>query len=334
MDEDIKEKREQHIYSKILQANGTNAVAHSSHKKFTINRMSEVAIMRKDGVLITIENYQDSKLNVLTSRVLDILIMKLTSQIPYGKCISVEKLLHCRNVELSVREFMEVSGLKDRKEATKQLNEAVSSIFNIALEYEDDRNYVPVGKIKPVREKFLWKTRILESIGTKTGKLPVKNGRVIVEFTLKLAEYLSQKYIMPYPQNLLTINTRKNPHSYYLGRMIAEHYNMNKRKSNSNRVSVKTLMKACPDLPTYEEIMSEARQVSKRIVEPFERDLNALRDRYAVLSDWRYNSSSDDHKGKGEKQRWNYRNWEEQIVEFHLADYPERKKVKKDKKVA
>lgn len=328
MDEDIKEKKE-HAYSKILQAKGTNAVAHSSHKRFTIDMLGDVAFMKKDGVLITIKNYQESKLNVLTNRVLDILIMKLTKQITYDKCISVEKLLHSRMVELSVREFMCICSLKDRKEATKQLNEAVNSIYNISLEYEDDRN-----KSKRVRERFLWKTRILESIGTETGHLPVKNGRVIVKFTLNLAEYLSQKYIMPYPEKLLTINVRQNPLSYYLGRVIAEHHNMNRSKRNGNRISVRTLIKACPDLPTYEEIMSDSRQVSKRIIKPLERDLNALRDKYAVLSDWRYCNSIDEQKSDGEKQRWNYNEWEEQIIEFHLADYPNVKSLKKDINIA
>ena len=328
MDEDIKEKKE-HTYSKILQAKGTNVVAHSSYKRFTINQLSGVAFMKKDGVLITLKNYQDNKFNVLTSRVLDILIMKLTKQIPYDKCIPIEKLFNCRTVELSVKEFMEASGLKDRKEATKQLNEAVNSIFNIYLEYEDDRN-----KSKRVRERILWKTHILESIGTESGHLPVENGRVIVKFTLPLAEYLSQKYIMPYPEKLLTINVRQNPLSYYLGRVLAEHRNMNRTKRNRNKISVRTLIKACPDLPTYEEIKSVSRQVSKRIIKPFERDLNALRDKYDVLSDWRYCNSIDEQKSDGEKHRWNYNEWEEQIIEFHLADYPNVKSLKKDINIA
>ncbi len=328
MDEDIKENKE-HAYSNILQGKGTNAVAHSSHKRITTDKLSDKVFMKKDGVLITLKNYQESKLNVLTTRVLDILIMKLTNQITYDKCISVEKLLHCRLVELSVREFMDKCGLKDRKEATKQLNEAINSIFNIYLEYEDDRNYVPSGKTEPVRKKFSWKTHILESIGTESGHLPVNNGKVIVEFTLTIAVYLSQKYIMPFPNNLFTINIRQNPLSYYLGRVLAEHHNMNRSKVNSNRISVRTLMKACPDLPTYEEIFSDSRQVSKRIIKPLERDLNALRDKYAVLSDWRYCNSIDDQKENDKKQKLNYHEWEKQIVEFHLPDYPKSKSLKK-----
>lgn len=323
MDEDIKEKKE-HAYSKILQAKGTNAVAHSSYKRFTIDKMSDVAILKNKGVLITMENYQNSKLNILTLRVLDILIMKLTKEIPY-KCISEEKFLHCRNVELSVKEFMDISGLKDRKEATKQLNEAVNSIFNIYLECEDGKIDVPNGKPK----RFKWQIRILESICTEIGHLPVKNGKVSVIFTMTIAQYLSQKYIMPYPNKLLTINARQNPLSYYLGRVLAEHHNMNRSKENSNRISVRTLMKACPDLPTYEEIFSDSRQVSKRIIKPLERDLNALRDKYAVLSDWRYCNSIDDQKENDEKQKLNYHEWEKQIVEFHLADYPKSKSLKK-----
>ena len=51
---------------------------------------------------------------------------------------------------------------------------------------------------------------------------------------------------------------------------------MNLGKLNENVISVKTLIDACPNFPTYEDVMGGAGQISKRIINPFERDMDSL----------------------------------------------------------
>ncbi|MCL1914759.1 MAG: hypothetical protein FWG10_13000 [Eubacteriaceae bacterium] len=55
-------------------------------------------------------------------------------------------------------------------------------------------------------------------------------------------------------------------------------------KRNENIVSVKTLIDACPNFPTYDSVKSGNRNITNRIIEPFERDLLAL----SPAIEWEY----------------------------------------------
>ena len=80
---------------------------------------------------------------------------------------------------------------------------------------------------------------------------------------------------MYFPQEALRGNIKKNPWKYWLARKISEHKRMNIGKPNEDTISVQTLIDACPNYPTYEKVMSEDRAIRRRIIEPFERDLDA-----------------------------------------------------------
>ena len=279
--------------------------------------------MENEGVEIFLRNYNNIVLNVPTHKVLDILTIRLTKKLPHGKEITAEKLLNHRDVEITVREYMDICGLKDYKEANRQLNESIRTLFDVALKWEEERSYIPDGKKKRVRELFTWNARILEATGTNADLVPVKRGKAVVEFTVKIAEYLSQAYIMPFPVELLKINGKVNPHSYFIGRKLAEHHNMNIAKDNANRISVLTLIHACPDLPSYDEVMAETRQVKKRIIDPFDRDMIALKDEYEILKNWHYCNSKGEPLTNEQIESYSYSTWKEWLVEFELADYPD-----------
>ena len=53
---------------------------------------------------------------------------------------------------------------------------------------------------------------------------------------------------------------------------------MNVGKKNEDIMAVKTLLAAAPNLPSYEEVMNTDRALNRRIIEPFERDMDALED--------------------------------------------------------
>lgn len=289
-----------------------------------MNPINQIASVNKKGVEIFLRNYNNIVLNVPTHKVLDILTIRLTKKLPHGKEITAEKLLNHRGVEITVKEYMEICGLKDYKEANRQLNESIRTLFDVALKWEEERSYIPEGKKKRIRENFTWNARILEATGTNADLVPVKRGRAVVEFTVKIAEYLSQAYIMPFPDGLLKINGKTNRHSYFIGRKLAEYHNMNIAKDNANRISVFTLITACPDLPSYEEIMEDANgSVTQKIIQPFERDLMALKDKYGILKDWHYCNSKGEPLTNEQIESYSYSTWKEWLVEFELADYPD-----------
>jgi len=111
---------------------------------------------------------------------------------------------------------------------------------------------------------------------------------------------------------------KTNPWKYWLARKISEHRAMNAGKTNENIIGVKTLIDACPNYPKYEEV----KHVTRLIIEPFERDLNAL----TPTISWKYQ--------KGGRPT-TYNNFMDESVVIEWEAYPttlriESKKEKSD----
>ena len=313
-------------YSNMLQGKGTNALAHTSKKAFTLDTITGTATATTPGqVLIAIENFASRKFNVQTQQIFDLGILKLTRQIPY-ETATAEIIQKNRAVTITVEEFMTMRNLKDVKEARSQLEEAFKTLYSASLEFNETRTIKHAGRGKPSQTLLHYQLRIVES-SIDDFKKPLKNGAVTFKFTSELARYLSNAFIMPYPQALLTINSHKNPHSYHLGRKLALHHNLNFGKANENRITVQSLLEACPNMPTYEDIMSGQRHVAERIINPFMRDMDALVD-YGILTAWGYCNSggiplTDEQYKNARYGEISYSEWATLLVDFELADYPD-----------
>ena len=187
--------------------------------------------------------------NIATKRLMDMITLEYTSNgnNPFIK------------IPLDV--YMEKCGLKDKKKARKQVNEALDLLFATAISYDDSA--------RKNKSKNYMDMRIIEKKG-------IDNGVIYICFTQTFAAMLSNDCsIMPYPLTLLKLSGGKShPHSYYILRRMAEHKYMNAGKSNENIIAIRTLVEACDDLPTEEEVRNSTdRHLSKRIARPFMEDL-------------------------------------------------------------
>ena len=118
----------------------------------------------------------------------------------------------------------------------------------------------------------------------------------------RLAKYLARTAIAPFYNDLLKLNGNKNPSAMMFGRRILLHWNMNQGKPNENIISVTSLLLASA-LPFYEELVTDSVRhlsngqihkyqengsgFSRQIVEPFEKDLDALVE-IGMLEHWEY----------------------------------------------
>lgn len=316
---------EQKNYSNMLQGKATNALAHSSKRGLELNAFTGVgSLITAEGVQVFLENFNSVALNVQSHKVLDALTLELTSNFPHGKEATADQINKHRSVILSVDDYMELCGIKDKKEARKQLKEAVITLYNLSLEWDEVCYITPEGKKKRQKQILHHRLRLADHTITDGSENPIKRGNVLFKFSYDIAEYLSHAYIMPYPDKLLTVNSKYNPHSYYIGRKLAEHHNMNIGKENASRISVRRIIEALPDLPSYDEIINtDAKQITKRIIEPFERDLLALRDTYGILTSWKYCNSKGDELTEEQVESYSYSEWVQWLIEFELADYPD-----------
>ncbi len=318
-------------YARILQGTGVNAISRVSSKSFTeIDKFtgSRTAIFTGgvDGIKVIQE--ETAIISALTQQVLAVFMLKLAENFPAAlqtdKELTAEELLRYSEITVTLREYMELRGLKDVKSAREQLNKEVEKLYNLSVEWTEKRHETYTTKNGRKRKKIApikWEMRLLSAAEKDAGK--VKNGRVKIKISPEIAYYFYKAGApMWYNKALLTIDAKKCPHAVYIGRKILEHYNLNFAKNNENRISVKTLLEYCPDLPKYEDITQKGRQVTERIIRPFERALKEL-EKTGFLLKWQY-----ERRGKGdvpdvEAVAYTYEFWKEWIIVFELADYPD-----------
>ena len=307
-------------FGKILQAKPTNALTSTSGKNVTPNLIGNAEIICND-VQIFIEQFSQINLNVQTYKVLDVCILKLTKNFPYGKKVTDEALILHKDITISTDDYMKMTGLKDRKQAYNQLKDAMNTLYRISFKW-DEKIFV-----KNKETVVHYNLRLAEAMKITSSTDVIKNiferGSVTLSLSIQMARFFTTAYIMPYPYNLLTVNSHKNPHSYFIGRKLSLHYNMNVGKSNANRIAVATLIATLPELPKYNEIPKRQGQVTKRIIQPFERDLIALQDTYKILKEWHYCNPHGEPLTEEQILRYNYSTWIEWLIEFSFEDYPD-----------
>ena len=307
-------------FGKILQAKPTNALTSTSGKNVTPNLIGNAEIICND-VQIFIEQFSQINLNVQTYKVLDVCILKLTKNFPYGKKVTDEALILHKDITISTDDYMKMTGLKDRKQAYNQLKDAMNTLYRISFKW-DEKIFV-----KNKETVVHYNLRLAEAMKSTSSTDVIKNiferGSVTLSLSIQMARFFTTAYIMPYPYNLLTVNSHKNPHSYFIGRKLSLHYNMNVGKSNANRIAVATLIATLPELPKYNEIPKRQGQVTKRIIQPFERDLIALQDTYKILKEWHYCNPHGEPLTEEQILRYNYSTWIEWLIEFSFEDYPD-----------
>lgn len=328
--------------SLIIQNKAVNALSHVSNRSFSGSDdiFSEKAVAFQENVEITIDDIGDSKFTVSTQKVKDLMLEHLAQQLPRGVTASTDSVALNREVTLTVKEVAERfrTGMK---EARQMLNEAVTTLYNASVRWKELSCYTNDGRRKNEPEIMEYEHRYLSGMGKTSEETPVVKGKAKVIFDYDFAFLLSRSgYVMFYHPNLYRINANINRHSYYLGRKMCEHYNgivrdyeaetiKNGTKiitKNANRLSVKNLIKVCPDLPGYDEVMESDRAVRRRIIEPFERDMYALSEKYGILTTWRYCNKKGKPLSDEQWQSLSYNDWVTLYIEFEIADYPDQTK--------
>lgn len=150
-----------------------------------------------------------------------------------------------------------------------------------------------------------------------------KKGDVKVTFTQTFFSMLSDPHtfhIMPYPKLLLRLNNKSNPNSYYLLRKIAELKNLNIGKSNEDIISTRVLLENAPYIPSEAEVMEGNRNLVDRIINPFERDMDALHEELS----WEYCHHSGAPLSDEECRNFSYKTFKSLLVKISWKNYPPR----------
>ena len=211
---------------------------------------------------------------------------------------------HSPAVTLTLDEYMTARGLSDRQKAKEQAIADMKVLRSSSVAWEEKH-----GK-KTVSFEFL-------NLADR-GKVS-RDGLMNFTFGASFHSVLSEYPIMPYPDFLLRINSKNNPNSYFFGRKIAEHKRMNAGKSNEDLISVKTLLSVARSIPSYEKVMQGNRNITARIIEPFERDMDAL----APDITWEYCHRANAPLTEDELSGMSYALFSSLLVHVTWKDYPD-----------
>jgi len=290
-------EREKSTFSTIRQGTATNALTKikpSTKRNTIIDTITGTATITQGNLSITIPDFTKLKgFRTSTYQLLDALTVALT-----------ETGAKSPAVALSLEEYMKKRGLKDKKEARKQVTDDLETLFNATISFKEKR--------KNGQEQDFHDIRIIDSKGIRKGIINVTFGTAFYNILLGYP-------IMPYPAQLWELNSKRNPNSFYLLRKIAEHKNMNVGKKNEDIIAVKTLLAAAPYLPSYEEVMNTDRAISRRIIEPFERDMDALEDTLT----WTYCHSNNTPLTDEELSSMSYDTFISLLIKIDWKQYPD-----------
>ena len=285
-------------YPLIRQGTATNIltkIVPNQKGNTTIDRITGTAkvIAPTGNATLTIPDFVNrAGFRTSTHQLLDALVLELTQK---GAKMPI--------VSISLEQYMNQRGLKDQKEARKQVKADLQELFDAKFSFQEKR--------KNGAQDY-HDIRIIDSQG-------IRKGIITVSFGTAFYSILLQYPLMPYPTQLWKLNNNSNPNSYYLLRRIAEHRNMNDGKKNADIIAVKTLLTAAPFLPTYEEVKNSDRMFRRRIIERFERDLDALEESFT----WHYCRSNNTPLSDAELETMDYKLFESLNINVQWVDYPD-----------
>ena len=173
-------------------------------------------------------------------------------------------------VRTTVDEILEKRGLSPTDKNRRRVRQDIRTLARQAWEFESS------------------KTSEWLRIPLAGGAVKIRRGGEI-EFTIS-ADYMhailsANAGLLPMDPALLRTDDRRNPHAYVIGYKLTTHAYQNYSEANQCTLSVKSLLDYVESLPKPEELPDK--DYTRRIIEPMERDLNALIE-CGVLSWWDY----------------------------------------------
>ncbi len=297
-EEKLREELNLMNYRKMKQNNITTNTNKLLLAKKNRGKLGEFSIKDGDFTLIIedfdmLENvlgkkaFNEGRIPTSTAKLLTVFLIKLT-----------EEGCNSNLVQITLDELANMYGKNITKNTKKDLREQADKdmkiLKNIKVTYTPKNKNADSGKEYFDSYLFGGDKGILKNI-------------ISFKFNEKFFKILErQSTFLYYPIELLGFNEKYNPHSYLLLQYITDHKRRNIGKANENRIKVKSIYEHCTTLPRYDEI-KESGQFSKRIKDPFERDLDNIQS-----FNWEYEK----------EQPFTFNEWLESYIVVHWKNYP------------
>lgn len=299
-------------YKKLLQNKAINVLSCINDKMLIDNKLKGTKEVTINDVKITINGNEATKLSTRTNQIFDYLLLILTETLPHGNNIKLETINEKREIAVSLLDFMEQFGLKSKSQARTQLTKAIKNLYNISLEWSEDRHIKEKGKKK--LQRFDFSSRILNTIGINGSDKIIKNNVAMIKFDIDFAKAMTIAPVMTYDTRLLKLNPKSS--SYDFAKALLYFHNINYFKANKGIISVKNLLIRSPKIPKYKDISKQG-MISRSIIEPFENALIEL-EKEGIITEWTYKKPKGELLTDQELEKMKYQDWVNWNVHFKI----------------
>ena len=246
------------------------------------------------------------------------------------------KMFRAYNVTFTVDEYMELTGQTSKKDTQKALKAMLGSLYDASF-YAEKKIYIVKDKQK-VEDKAIYRGRIYQ------GELQTERGGVfILTPSTDFLDYCLSTTPADYHKGIFKINNRVYKYALAIYMKLWEHYVINLSSPGRDRLMVKNLLAAVPDMPKYEELKANnERHYDKRIIEPFEKNLNELarlelltpvkQGRKIIASPWEYSNAKGEPLTPEQLKGMNYQEWEQLYITYNLNMPSQEKYIENYKK--
>lgn len=247
-------------FTVLPQNNALNQSSRLNSKRDSRNLIGQTQVTFKDITAL----FSGASLGVTEAQLQDYILIKHASDSNHD---------NNRTVTFTLKEYMDIRGLKDAKNARNTLKKSLDILTNLQISYSGG------NKSNPYNQSF-GKRNIFSGYD-------YYRGNVSITFTPEMNAIVTQQSMpMPYHKLLLRLDPKREATSFYIFRRLLENKRMNYNQGRADRAKISNLLENCPNLPTYEEVMAGNKNVDDRIIQPFFKAVERLSEAfdYAYLT--------------------------------------------------
>ena len=263
----------------LLLAHGraTDILPTISERDAVYDPIADRATLEKENVQVFIENFENStsKLQVRSNKLLTYGVAQFsrvnnrnTHSNTIRPAITFPLEDYARLIGLNVDPDPEADPIAEKKRIRNLLNDAQKKV-------KSDLELLHNVKIS-WSEQIKGKAQDFDQVSILS-RVACKKGIIYMEFGYSMGQYLKAIPQSRYPTTQYLIDARK-PNAYALGNKLAYHYYMdsNQKRGTANRLKVETLLKCCPEIRSYDEVLANGHSWTERIKTPFESELQEV----------------------------------------------------------
>ena len=245
-----------------------------------------------------------------------------------------------KELEISISDFMKFRGYSNnyRKEAIEKARQACERLSRAGSDVDISDNSASLkGRWNYTQKCFVTQT---ENHGAN---------KIIIVWTDDIFEHIVKftakgQQIEQLDKNIVSIPDNQSP-AYNIARKFSRHTRSNAGKSNDHKLTVQTLLEACPTLPlyteSYKDIAPELKtnyikypsQAPARIIEPFIDALEYITNKKHIFKSYKFKNKSGHTLTDAElsEARKNYKLFISLIVEVAYINEPDYGHLKEQK---